>query len=221
MKVTQGGRLHLNQSPKTAIDYAAILLSYIFHPILLIVWTTLYLLYLNPMIFIGVGAEAKMLVLLRVIGTSVFLPFMTVVLLKGLGFIDSIRLETQKERIIPYVACITFFFWSYYVAKKLEDPFDLRAFFLSLFLTASVSLLINNYIKISMHAIGFGGVNALMVLMLFAGRLNDGFILCLSFLLAGLVGAARIKRLHHHPFEIYLGYFTGISVQMFSWWFLL
>ncbi len=64
-----------------------------------------------------------MLVLLRVIGTSVFLPFMTVVLLKGLGFIDSIRLETQKERIIPYVACITFFFWSYYVSKKLEDPF--------------------------------------------------------------------------------------------------
>ena len=221
MEVTQTGKLHLKQSPKNITDYAAILLSYIFHPIILIIWITSYLLYLHPLIFVGFDPEEKLLVLLRVIGTSVFLPFMTVILLKGLGFISSIRLETQKERIIPYVACITFFFWSYYVSKKLEDPFELRAFFLSLFLTASLSLIINNYVKISMHAIGFGGVNALLVLMLFAGRLNDGFVLGLSFLLGGLVSAARIKRLHHHPFEIYLGYIVGAIVQLFSWWFLL
>lgn len=72
-----------------------------------------------------------------------------------------------------------------------------------------------------MHAIGFGGINALLICMLFTGRLNDGFILAISFLIAGLVSVARIKRLHHHPFEIYLGYFTGAIVQGFSWWFLL
>jgi hypothetical protein len=221
MEVSQGGRLHIKNAPYNITDYVSILLSYIFHPICLILWTTLYLLYLNPLIFIGADSEEKMLVLLRVIGTSVFLPFMTVILLKGLGFINSIRLENQKERIIPYVACITFFFWSYYVSKKLGDPFEMRAFFLALFLTASLSLIINNYIKISMHAIAFGGVNALFVLMLFNERLNDGFILILSFLFAGLVCAARIRRLHHHPLEIYLGYFTGVMIQLFSWWFLL
>lgn len=221
MEVSQRGRLHVKEAPKNITDYAAILISYIFHPIFLILWTTLYLLYSNPFVFIGSDDEEKMLILLRVVGTSVFLPLLTVVLLKGLGFIDSIRLESQKERIIPYVACITFFFWSYYVSKKLDDPFEVRAFFLALFLTASLSLVINNYIKISMHAIGFGGVNALLVLMLFAGRLNDGFVLSLSFLLAGLVCGARIKRLHHHPVEIYIGYFTGAAIQVFSWWFLL
>ena len=221
MEVSQGGRLQLKKMPENITDYVSIILSYIFHPILLIIWTTLYLLYGNPLIFIGFNPEGKMLVLLRVIGTAVFLPFMTVILLKGLGFINSIRLETQRERIIPYVACITFFFWSYYVSKKLDDPFEMRAFFLALFLTASISLIINNYVKISMHAIGFGGSNALLVLMLFSDRLNDGFILMLSFFLAGLVSAARIRRLHHHPYEIYLGYFTGVSIQLFSWWFLL
>jgi hypothetical protein len=221
MEVSQGERLHMKQAPRKTVDYAAILLSYIFHPIVLIIWMSAYLLYSNPLIFVGASSDEKMLVLLRVIGTSVFLPFMTVVLLKGLGFIDSIRLETQKERIIPYVACITFFFWSYYVSKKLEDPFEMRAFFLALFLTSSVSLILNNYVKISMHAIGLGGVNALLVLMLFSAKLSDGFILALSFLIAGLVSVARIKRLHHHPFEVYLGYFTGVIIQLFSWWFLL
>ena len=221
MQVTNKGRLHISESPSTYLDYFSIILSYLFHPIILIVWIMAYLLYINPIVFVGYNAEDKMLVFLRVFGTSVFMPLITVVLLKALGFINSIRLETQKERIIPFVACITFFFWSYYVSKKLEDPFELRALFLSLFLTASLSLIINNYIKISMHAIGFGGVNALLVLMLFAGRLNDGFVLGLSFLLGGLVSAARIKRLHHHPFEIYLGYIVGAIVQLFSWWFLL
>ena len=157
----------------------------------------------------------------RILGTSVLMPLITVFLLRGLGFVSSIRLETQKERIIPFVACITFFFWSYYVSKKLNDPFELRAFLLSLFLTASASLLINNYIKISMHALGFGGMNALFVLMLFNGSMNEGYILLFSFFLAGLVSMARINRKNHLPFEIYLGYLTGVIIQGFSWWFLL
>jgi hypothetical protein len=179
-----------------------------------------YLLYINPIVFVGYNAEDKMLVFLRVFGTSVFMPLITVVLLKALGFINSIRLETQKERIIPFVACITFFFWSYYVSKKLADPFELRAFLLSLFLTASVSLLLNNYFKISMHALGFGGLNALLVLMLFNNRMNEGLIIMLSFLLAGFVSMARMNQKSHHPFEIYSGYFTGGIIQVFSWWFL-
>lgn len=220
MEVTNKGRLHISSDSNTYLDYISIILSYIFHPVLLIVWILSYLLYLNPIVFAGTSAQDKLLVLLRISATSVFMPLITVFLLKGLGFIASIRLETQKERIIPYVACITFFFWSYYVSKKLNDPFELRAFLLSLFIVASVSLLLNNYFKISMHTIGFGGLNALFVLMLFNDRMNDGFILSLSFLIAGLVGMARLKRKYHQPFEVYAGYVTGMIVQVFSWWFL-
>jgi hypothetical protein len=221
MEVSNQGRLHITESPKTFFDYFFIVLSYVFHPVFLIAWVACYLLYINPFVFVGTSTDDKGIVLLRILGTSVLMPLITVFLLRGLGFISTIRLETQKERIIPFVACITFFFWSYYVSKKLGDPFELRAFLLSLFLTASVSLLINNYFKISMHALGFGGMNALFVLMLFNGSMNDGFILSLSFLTAGLVGVARINRKHHYPFEVYAGYITGAAVQLFSWWFLL
>ncbi len=220
MEINQSGRLKMVAKNHTYTDYVFLTLSYIFHPVFLILWTTAYLLYLNPVVFIGLNENAKILVLLRIAETSVFLPMMTVFLLKGLGFISSIKLPEQKDRIVPYVACITFFFWSYYVSKKLNDPFELRVFLLALFLTSSASLLINNYIKISMHAIGFGGVNALFVMMLMSGGLNDGFMLTLSFLLAGLVCTGRIRQKNHHPAEIYAGYFTGALILLFSWWFL-
>ncbi len=220
MEVSRQGRLHISKSPNNLADYASVVLSYLFHPIFLIGWVSAYLIYINPLVFVGLNAEERLLVLLRILGTSVFMPLMTVILLKALGFVSSIRLETQKERIIPYVACITFFFWSYYVSKKLGDPFELRAFLLALFLTPSIALIINNYIKISMHALGFGGANALFVLMLFGGKMNDGFMIALSFLLAGMVCVARLRGEHHKPFEIYLGYFTGAIIQLFSWWFL-
>jgi hypothetical protein len=221
MEITNKGRLHITTSPNSLLDYLSIIISYVFHPIILIAYTVGYLLYLNPMVFVGFDEDGKILVLLRILGTSVLMPLITVVLLKALGFVSTVRLETQKERIIPYVACITFFFWSYYVSKKLNDPFELRAFLLSLFLIATVSLIVNNYFKISMHALGFGGINALFVLMLFNDRMNDGFIFTISFLLAGLVSMARLKRNNHHPIEIYAGYFLGALVQVFSWWFLL
>lgn len=220
MEINQGGRLKMGAKNNTYSDYIFLTLSYIFHPVFLILWTTAYLIYLHPLLFVGFNDHTKMLVLLRIAGTSVFLPVMTIFLLKGLGFISSIKLPEQKDRIVPYVACITFFFWSYYVSKKLGDPFELRVFLLALFLTSSASLLINNYIKISMHATGFGGVNALFVMMLMSGRLNDGFMLTLSFLLAGLVCTGRIRQKHHHPAEIYFGYFTGALILLFSWWFL-
>lgn len=220
MEVSKNGRLHIAESSRNYLDYLTIFLSYLFHPIFLIGWTGLYLLYLNSVVFIGYNYDAKLLVLLRIFGTSVIMPLITIILLKALGFIDSIHLKTQKERIIPYVACITFFFWSYYVSKKLDDPFELRVFFLALFLTASVSLLINNYFKISMHALGFGGTHALLVLMLFNNRMNEGFILIIFFLLGGLVSMARLHQKQHQPFEIYAGYITGATIQIFSWWFL-
>jgi nitrate reductase NapE component len=219
MEVTNNGTLH-SSDKKSVADILLTVISWVMHPVLVIVWVAGYLLFLHPHVFLGLDASQKNLVLLRVIATSVFLPLMTVLLLKGLGFIDSIRLATQRERIIPYVASITFFFWSYYVSKKLGDPFELRAFLLALFLTASVALLLNNYFKISMHGLGLGGANALLICMLFAGNMQDGFVMAVAFLLTGLTATARIKSNSHHPFEVYAGFITSFVIQVFSWWFL-
>jgi phosphate starvation-inducible membrane PsiE len=145
------------------------------------------------------------------------LPIVTVLLLKGLGFIDSIQLHTQKDRIIPYVACITFFFWSFYVSKKLGDPSELTAFLLSAFIASSASLIINNYMKVSMHAMGVGGLTAFFSLLLFANRLDDVFSLLLVFFIAGITTTSRFIVSDHKPAEITVGFVTGVLIQVIAW----
>lgn len=195
-----------------------IFFSYLFHPLLLIVWVSLYLLYVNDTIFLGLDSFDRLKVFLRIISTSVLLPMITVLLLKALGFIQSIQLHTQKERIIPYVACITFFFWSYYVARQLQDPAPLKAFLLTLFISASVALIINNYFKVSMHAIGAGSLLAYFILLLFNGKIESGLPLTLAVFIAGITCTSRLIAGRHHPFDIGFGFVMGFVLQLISWW---
>ncbi len=214
---TKGNLDVADNSFSPVVKAFAVFFSYLFHPILLIVWISLYLIYYNSFIFTGTEAFDKLKIFLSIFSTNIFIPLVTVLLLKGLGFIQSIQLRTQKERIIPYVACITFFFWSYYVSRQLQYPFELRAFLLSLFIAASASLLLNNYMKVSMHAVGAGGLTALFIMLLFANKIDDSASLLLSFFIAGIICTSRFIASDHKAKEIYTGFAAGFVIQMISW----
>lgn len=221
MNVT--GKGELQEEKKTypsPIRLLAGLLGYLLHPVFIIGWVTIYLLFRNEFVFTGMAREDKLLVFLRIFSTSVFLPVVTVLLLKGLGFIESIHLHTQKERIIPLVACITFFFWSFYVSKQLNDPLELRAFLLATFLCASAALLMNVTHKVSLHIQGAGIAVAFFILLLFHQSLADIPALTIVILVAGLGGSARLLQEKHTPFEIWSGFFSGMALQLLSWWIL-
>ena len=79
---------------------------------------------------------------------------MTVLLAKALGFLQSVHLKTQKERIIPYIACGIYYFWMWYVLRN-QPQFSREVVILSMaiWIAASLGLLANIYMKVSMHAI--------------------------------------------------------------------
>jgi hypothetical protein len=218
MEVTEQGQLDLEQPIHPVLKAVAIFFSYLLHPLLLIGWLSLYLLYINQNVFLGIDPSARILVFLRIFGTAIFLPIVTVLLLKGLGFIQSIQLNTQKERIIPFVACITFFFWSYYVSKQLGDPGELKAFLLTLFVSSCAALIINNYFKISIHTMAAGTIACFFLLLLFNHKIDSGLTLFVVFLLTGISGTSRLLTKNHHPFEIYSGYIMGFLLQLVCWW---
>ena len=213
----EGDLLEKNEDRSPVLHALATVLSYIFHPLFVIAWVVLYLLYRNNMVFIGIAPEQKLIVFLRVFSTSIFLPLVTVLLLKGLGFIQSIQLRTQKDRIIPYVACITFFFWTFYVSKTLGDPVELRAFLLCAFIAASASLIINNYMKVSMHAMSAAGLLTFFTLLLFADKLDDMVSLLLAVFFTGAICTSRFIASDHKPAEIYVGFIVGVLLQLISW----
>jgi hypothetical protein len=203
--------------------FFAHLVSYIFHPLFIPLYATYYLAFMHPGYFIGISTNNKIWVLLRVANNMVFFPAVLVLLLKGVGFIDSIFLKTQKERIIPYIASGTFFFWMYLVFRNQSQvPSILTAFVFSVFISSSVALIANIYFKISMHAIGVGGLLGLMLVILFTNTSSPVTLpLVITLLITGIVCTSRLIVSNHTQKDVYLGVLYGILCQVVGAWFVL
>ena len=196
----------------------AYLFSYIFHPLFIPVIATWYLAFIHQAYFTGIAPGGKLFIVVRVAYNTIFFPAFTVLLLKGVGFIDSIFLKTQRERIIPYVASNIFYFWMYLVFRNQPGvPLILTSFIFGVFLSSSVALLANIYFKISMHALGLGALSGLMLLIIFTGFSNGIFLPAMVvFLITGLVATSRMIVSDHMPFDIYAGIFFGIICQVIA-----
>jgi hypothetical protein len=210
----------VNATPHEWIKHTARIVSVIFHPLFVGVMMTAYLIYGHPDYFAGFYPQEKLLKLLAVINNNVFFPLLVVALLKALKFSDSVLLKTQKERIVPYIASITFFFWTYHVFKNQPGtPLELVNMCRGMFFTSAAALLLNNYFKISMHGMGVGGAVGLMLFTLIDGTLQTGTPLFISFLAAGAVLTSRRLVSDHSWFDLLAGFILGMIAQLLPIWF--
>ena len=200
----------------------AALFSYLFHPLFISVYVAAYLIYLHPYSFSVFDSKQKFLRLLSVFVITAFFPALTVLLLWRLQFARSVFLRTQKERIIPYVASIIYFFWAFFVTRNLEGtPPIMVSFFLGTFLCVSAALMANNYFKISMHALAVGGAAAYMILLGLISAQPMGIAIAISTLITGIVCTSRLIVSNHHPMEIYWGLFLGALSQLVACYFIM
>ena len=102
----------------SVVTFFAKLFSYVFHPLFIPLYVAYYLVFVHQGYFTGFNEKAKSWVLIRIALNMVFFPALTVLLLKSVGFIESIFLKKQKDRIIPYMAAGVFFFWMYLVFRN-------------------------------------------------------------------------------------------------------
>jgi hypothetical protein len=202
----------------TPLRAAANFFSYLFHPLFIPVIATWYLAFIHEGYFIGIPPHNKGVVLLTVGLLTIVFPGVTVLLLKGLGFIKSMFLKTQRERIIPYVAANLFYFCLYLLFRHQQEvPAILDAFIFGVFLASSAGLFFNTYYKISMHALGMGALCGLMLLIIY---INSPYTIFPSamivFLITGIVCTSRLIISDHAPFDIYTGVFFGILCQVIA-----
>jgi hypothetical protein len=198
-----------------AIRFVAHLLSYVFHPLFIPLYVTWFLAFVHPSYFAGFGDTGKKRLLLLVVINTIFFPAVTVLLLKGVRFIDSIFLRTQRDRIIPYIAAMTFFFWTQYVLREqVNIPRVLVGFMFGVFISTSAALIANIYYKISMHAIGMGGLLGVFLVIMQQQTMLMTWPLSLAFVITGMVCTARMIVSDHRPKEIYTGLVAGLACQL-------
>lgn len=190
------------------------------------------LLVVNPYMF-GVHHFADQLPLMLIVFFSTFfIPGFAMLLLKKLGFIQSLAMDDRHDRIIPYILTAVFYLSTYYTLSQTPDiPDAFKTFMLGGIIALFMAFFINNFSKISIHAVGMGGLLAMTVILIYffrqksfpletfvfgSIRVQMYSILMIVLLLAGLVGSSRLLLSSHEPKDLWGGYLVGIAGQFIA-----
>ena len=112
------------------IRFFAIFFSYIFHPIFIASYVMIFLLYVHPYVYSGYEQWMKIsAITFSYFKHSFFTNFFYISFMAIKLFTQSMKLQTAKERIIPYLLVMIFYFWMWHVFNNQNDPPVMLQFF--------------------------------------------------------------------------------------------
>ena len=201
------------------IQLSAKFISYVFHPLFIPLYITYFIIQIRSYQLAGINDWINLRILLQVFVNCTFLPLASILLLRALNFIDSVFLRTQRDRIIPYIICMIFYFWNWYVFKNNHEIKDLVSVSMAIFNASVLGFLVNISMKVSMHAISVGVMTTFVALLAFSDSSSFSFYLSIAVLIAGIVCTSRLIVSDHSQKEIYYGFLIGILSQLAAHYF--
>ncbi len=211
-----------NSKQPLFLTIPAKVISYLFHPLFIPTYVFIFLIYLVPYEFAGITEWQLKMRLFSIFWITAFFPAFAVFLLWRLKFSESIFLRTQKERIVPYIITMFFYWWMYYLSRNFTDqPAVLKFFYMGIFIATVFGLILNNYFKISLHAMAVGGAMTAVILFAMYYRMPLGLSMSIVTLLAGIVCTSRLIVKAHSNREIYTGLFVGMGCQLAAYYFVM
>ena len=201
------------------IQLSAKFISYVFHPLFIPLYITYFIIQIRSYQLAGINDWGNLRILLQVFVNCTFLPLASILLLRALKFIDSVFLKTQRDRIIPYIICMIFYFWNWYVFKNNHEIKDLVSVSMAIFNASVLGFLVNISMKVSMHAISVGVLITFVALLAFSDSSSFSFYLSIAVLISGIVCTSRLIVSDHRPKEIYYGFLVGTLSQLAAHYF--
>jgi membrane-associated phospholipid phosphatase len=202
------------------------LISIALHPLFMLSYAYILLALFNPFLF-GEASTDRVFSMSRenpkgvwfvaFLLFSCIIPLVGVLLMRGLGMIRSLSLETRDERKIPYVLT-TLFYMALVVQnnQNMEMPLEIKIFTLGATIALCVASFINLFSKISMHTVGAGGFFAMLIIIIARSYAPAHLLFIVGLLVCGLVGTARLLLGAHKTSDIYGGYFVGFVTQFIA-----
>jgi len=199
----------------SVVAVSAHIFSVIFHPLFIPFYVISFLIQFHPSYFSGFSLYTKFEILRSVFVNTILFPAFALLVMKGLGFIKSVFLHTQQDRIGPYLANMIFYFWMARVFFNYTPALNpvMACFMTGVFLTTAIALVANIFYKISMHAIGCGGMLGIGIIIMSDNTMLMTWPLSIALLISGLTCTSRLIVSNHTPKEIYLGLFVGLVCQ--------
>ncbi len=199
--------------------------SYILHPIFLPFYAVVLFVWCNPYLwglphFSDPISNLQLAFINPISGivliNSVFFPLVTIFLMRQLEFIDSYKVEDRRQRVLVFMTTSFFFIWTFMMLRN-----NYSELMSDILLGATISLfaafIINNlFEKISLHAMGMGGLLAIVITALNITHYDLTYLFLAVIFCSGLVGTARLILKAHQTREIYTGYMLGFVCQAFA-----
>jgi len=214
------------------LKVSAKIISYLFHPLIVISYGLIMLLITNPYMFgysSPIGGDRLLLVVFM---SSFILPAFAAVMMKFTGLIPSLELtDNRMDRVGPLIVTSIFYLW---LARNFYEHPSIPPIFSSYVLGATISLLIaffiNLFKKLSLHGVGMGGWLMLTIFMFkyfdfdsFPLKLGEhayniglNYWLFLVLLLSGIVGTSRLALKAHQLDEVSIGFIVGMLGQIIA-----
>lgn len=202
------------QKQHIILRFFAHLFSVVFHPLFIPFYVVLFLINYHPSYFSGLDLY-KFAILRSVFVNTIIFPAFALLIMRLLGFVKSFMLHSREDRIGPYLANMIFYFWMARVFFNYKPELTpiLASFMTGVFLTTAVALIANIFSKISMHAIGCGGMLGIFIIIMKSNSMLMTWPLSLALLITGLVCTSRLIVSNHTQRDIYLGLIIGLACQ--------
>jgi len=206
--------------------------SVIFHPLLMVTYMLLILLLVDPYLFGANSVQGGMRSILMVFSSTFFIPIVAVLMMKALKLIPSLELKNSEDRIGPFVVTGVFYLSTFYLIYKSPDmPVAFKACFLGAVIGLFIAFFINLFSKISLHAIGMGGLLGMVIITMARANLSSFIIntgvlgmmeislfnlLAMTIIISGIVGTSRLILDAHEPKDLYGGFLVGFATQFIA-----
>lgn len=190
----------------------AIFISYIFHPL----WMPLYVM----LVFWNINSTAMFIsndmvwlyILLVVFINTLLIPVFLFWMMKRIKIIESLHLDSQKDRFYPFAITGIFYLTTWYVFHSIEIFTYLSLVFVLAAILVFLALAINFFWKISIHSMSMGAMSAAILYLTAVHFIDAVWPVYLVFILSGLVGYARLKLKAHSSAQVYIGFLLGVVV---------
>jgi hypothetical protein len=202
----------------SALTIPAKVISYVFHPLFIPSYVFFFLMQQFPYEFAGITEWQLKMRFFSIFWLTAFFPAFAVFLMWRLNFSESIFLRTQKERIVPYIITMFFYWWMYYLSRNFTDqPAVLKFFYMGIFIATVAGLILNSYFKISLHGLAIGGIWMAVILTSMYYHASLGIEITAVTLIAGIVCTSRLLVSDHTNTEVYSGLLVGIFCQLIAY----
>lgn len=204
------------------------IISFVFHPIFIPLYSILIITYLFDYRYEYVPQKTWNLTITTVMAMTMLMPALVVFIMKKLNLVSDYDISQQKQRIFPYLIFFFFYLMTFMTIKpKLNSSYVFMedSLLASVLLGATISLAIaffmNNFYKVSVHTMGVTNLFTLVCLLSRDTQKMTFVLLLITLIAVGLTGSSRIYLRAHTTKEVYFGLICGIVGQVFAYFFYL